>query len=601
MRNLSLRLMALFFLPVIAHGEVTGADVPRYQTLVPQKGAGEAGAGEFNIGYNPHTHHIMTFSNVTTYRVTLPEYLAEPLPESCDAVWEDVSAFVTGPLVGFDPILWLDQPSGRTLTSNWTGGADLAYAYSDDDGATWVQAGIAAPNGGLDHQTIGTGPYPAGSPFALISQAVGFGNATYYCSQNDPPAFCQRSDDGGMSYGPGVPIYNGSTGDACHGLHGHIHVAPDGTAYVPSGTNCSGKQGGALSTDAGVTWNEFEVPGTVGNDSVGSDPSVGIDADNTAYYCYVQNEVNGGGRVHVAVSRDRGATWTDDIDIGAPFGILNAAFPEATVGGDSGRAACGFLGTTEPGDWQSLDNFHGVWYLYIATTYDGGRTWTTVNATPNDPVQGWGGIWLQGGGQKNRNLLDFNEVTIDEKGRVLFGYDKGCVDACVTDPSQNTFVGDQRIARQTGGKTLLSQFDPAGATAPAAPCLSASSDDAGVHLAWKAPDTGGTDITGYRVYRGTAPGQETFLSQSGSQLVFDDAGTGEIWYRVTAVNSMGEGVASNEVSVTGTGGTSPGTDGPPAAPVDANGRFGGMLSPALLFLLSLGGLLRARVKNSHPT
>src|SRR5205807_1483185 len=131
--------------------------------------------------------------------------------------------------------------------------------------------------------------------------------------------------------------------------------------------------------------------------------------------------------------RAGGQPWTDDHDIGASVGVVHAVFPEA-VAGDSGRAACGFLGTDKSGDFQS-PSFPGRWYLFIATTYDGGKTWTTVNATPNDPVQGAGGICLQGiaCSGNNRNLLDFNEVTIDDHGRVLFGYDDGCVsDACLS-------------------------------------------------------------------------------------------------------------------------------------------------------------------------
>mgnify|MGYP003694168371 CR=1 FL=1 len=58
--------------------------------------------------------------------------------------------------------------------------------------------------------------------------------------------------------------------------------------------------------------------------------------------------------------------------------------------------------------------------------YDGGLTWTTINATPNDPVQNMTGIWQQGGGNQDRNLLDFNEITVDDKGRVLYGYSDGC-------------------------------------------------------------------------------------------------------------------------------------------------------------------------------
>src|SRR5207244_11388882 len=44
-------------------------------------------------------------------------------------------------------------------------------------------------------------------------------NAVYYCSQDIATALCSRSDDGGSTYGPSVPIYNLT---ACGGLHGHV-------------------------------------------------------------------------------------------------------------------------------------------------------------------------------------------------------------------------------------------------------------------------------------------------------------------------------------------------------------------------------------------
>src|SRR5436190_991267 len=78
-----------------------------------------------------------------------------------------------------------------------------------------------------------------------------------------------------------------------------------------------------------------------------------------------------------------------------------------------------------------VPNFNGDWYPFIATTYDEGQTWVTVNATPNDPVQRHKGVCLQGidcgSDTSPRNFLDFNEATLDEKGRMLFGYDDGCV------------------------------------------------------------------------------------------------------------------------------------------------------------------------------
>jgi fibronectin type 3 domain-containing protein len=90
------------------------------------------------------------------------------------------------------------------------------------------------------------------------------------------------------------------------------------------------------------------------------------------------------------------------------------------------------------------------------------------------------------------------------------------------------------------------------ATVPGAPTLSAAKPgNHSVALAWTAPSNGGAAISGYRVYRGTSPGSETLLTTLGNVTSWTDAGAvnGTIYYyKVTAVNSAGEGSMSNEMS-----------------------------------------------------
>ena len=125
--------------------------------------------------------------------------------------------------------------------------------------------------------------------------------------------------------------------------------------------------------------------------------------------------------------------------------------------GSANRAAVAFLGTPATGGLQG-NSFRGVWHLYVATTYDGGASWTTVDATPNDPMQR-GCIWQGGGANLCRNLLDFNDAVIDREGRLLIGYADGCSGAeCAQ--ANNSAVGNSytalaAIARQSGGKRML--------------------------------------------------------------------------------------------------------------------------------------------------
>ena len=577
-------------------GNFGGADPsvsgqPRYQIFyAPPGSTAESSEGEFNIGYDISTGRIMVMNIGPIWRLTPREVLNAANPECCEALWEDVSATVTE--TGLDPILVTDQNRSRTdgkqrtFASNFTGGANALYAYSDDDGTTWTQVGLGSNNGGADHETIGSGVYPAGltglGTFPPIPNP-NFGHAVYYCSQDVVgPAACYRSDTLGASWGPLITLpYNGNT-DICGGLHGHLHVAPDGTIWLPV-SQCSGQQGGAYSTDGGTTWTEFQVPITLagGNprtgisQAQGADPSIAIDADSRIYYAYVNNQAGGTeGHARVAVGTLGGCTvnpltgirsgctitWGPDIDIGATHGIVNAAEIEA-AGGDSGRAAVGFLGTNLSGDYQA-GTFPGVWYAFIATTYDNGAHWVTVNGTPNDPVQRATGIWQQGGSGQNgdRNLLDFNEITVDSKGHALYGFSDGCVtQACIDGTAGNDKVGFMRVARQSGGKSLYASNDantdlPLGqAHTPKPPCLSGSRSPQESLLNWKAPDNGGSDITNYQIYRSNTSGNEVLIGQTGNaSTTYRDLNPPtdtHLFYRVQAVNGAGAGALSNEIDL----------------------------------------------------
>lgn len=552
--------------PTFGMADPTVPGNPRFQNFYAPPGSAKSRSGEFNIGFNPKSGRIMTMNDGPIWRLTPPELLTPSQPECCEALWEDKSNDTLA--FGLDPILWTDQKTGRTFASNSTVGANAVYAYSDNDGDSWIPFGIATPNGGADHETIGTGPYPA--VLSALATPVNQGQAVYYCSQDIVgPATCYRSDDLGVSYGPAVLAYTGQGSSApngnCGGLHGHLHVAPDGAVWLPV-PHCGNSQGGVFSTDAGITWHEFIVPNSSAQ-RPGADPSIAIDADSTIYYSYVNNEPvaqghppEGHARVQVghldAVSNT--IRWSNNFDLGATHGIVNAAEIEA-VGGSAGRAAVGFLGTNISGDYQAL-SFGGKWYAFIATTYDGGKNWVTVNATPNDPVQSATGIWQSGGGNLQRNLLDFNEITVDDRGRVLYGYSDGCVSTgCIGGTGPNDFVAYMRVARQLGGKSLFESNDANTDTnaplPPRAACLSGVRDVTGSYLTWKAPDNGGADITGYKIFRGSVSGNQspTPIGQTTTKTSFTDTTADpsitDYVYFVQAFNSAGGGSFSNEIKL----------------------------------------------------
>jgi fibronectin type 3 domain-containing protein len=98
---------------------------------------------------------------------------------------------------------------------------------------------------------------------------------------------------------------------------------------------------------------------------------------------------------------------------------------------------------------------------------------------------------------------------------------------------------------------------------PTAPTgLQAVSGDGQITLTWQPPaNTGSSAIKGYRVYRSTSPGTETPQMDIGNMQRYIDGNLNNgqpYYYKVSAVNSMGEGPLSNEASaVPGTNATAP--------------------------------------------
>lgn len=505
---------------------------PRFKALTPSAAQLAAGigtdAGEPSIGVNWFTGSALFQSFVTTFRASFDD----SCPTTPSATWINKASPITS-VTSLDPILFTDRGTGRTFVSQLLlNPIASSSAFSDNDGETWIPSQGSGIGSGVDHQTIGGGPF-----HAPLSGTAAYSNAVYYCSQDIAAANCAVSLDGGATYGPAVPIYAGS----CVGLHGHVKVGPDGTAYVPN-KGCGENQAVIVSEDNGITWNIRKVPGSLGADS---DPSVAVSSGGRVYLGFADNNND----PVVAVSDDRGKNWYNVQNV-AP-GIRNVVFSEM-VAGDDNRAAFAFLGTTTPGH-LTVRTFPGVWHIYISTTYDGGKSWIPVNATPNDPVQR-GPIWLSGGAEISRNLLDFNDATIDKNGRILVALADGCIGACSQAQSTargNAYTAVATIVRQAGGRRLFSQYDPPEPTAPGAPTLTVTRNGALAKLTWSQANDGGSPVTNYAVYRRSGTSAPALVANAGSATAYTDAtadvNTTYTW-SVTATNAVGSSCGSNDVT-----------------------------------------------------
>lgn len=573
------------------------APAVRYQDYPPNPadlvGAGSAGEPSIGVDWNPNVASLqnvvppmrLNTGGVAFFTANLNEYRVnfDDCSSPAKNVWEDVTNATEG-VETLDPIGFVDhqlpnasgvEPGtglGRVFQSQLAGATSIT-SFSDDDGNTWTQSQGSGQPAGVDHQTLGGGSYAPTDPNSVppvIEPPHTYPHQIYYASQDVGTAFAARSDDGGLTFGPGVPMWNITQ---CGGLHGHIKVGPDGTVYVPN-KSCNGGASVVVSRDNGITWTVKTIhEGSYTAGTGDTDPSVGIGADNTIYVGYQNSD----GHPHIAVSTDHGDTW-HDVDVGQGV-IQNNVFPEV-VAGDGDRAAFGFLGTSTAGGYTGTDSFTGVWYFYVATTVDRGQTYTLVDATNGDPVQ-IGSICTGGttcGG--DRNLLDFNDLQIDAEGRVLAAYADGCVGPACTaatagahpPPYNESRSALSTVIRQSGGPRLLSAFDSQAncsgsgkalvcdPTVPGAPRVDQVFRTGSlVHLDWSEPDNGGADLLGYNVYRKTEEGGTYSLIATVTtgcpdcKTSYDDSTatslTANYFYKVTAINSQGEGPSCGEFPV----------------------------------------------------
>jgi hypothetical protein len=242
--------------------------------------------GEPSIGFDPNANAALYGAGTDTDRLTW------------DASGKMTDVSVTAPTAqtSLDAITIVDQLTHRTFNAQLVGACSL-MAYSDDAGANWTPTTGCGQNTLLDHESVGAGPFHA--PLDAVPHPV-YADAVYYCAQNGFNASCARSDDGGLTFGPGAPISNAPgnngtdpLGGSCSGLHGHLRVSADGTVYVPikrcggtpSVNNLTNEEyiGGhptlSVSEDNGLTYQLRMV--TAGNNSDESDPSVAFTPDNT--------------------------------------------------------------------------------------------------------------------------------------------------------------------------------------------------------------------------------------------------------------------------------------------------------------------------------
>ncbi|HLI24428.1 MAG TPA: hypothetical protein VKU91_05705, partial [Acidimicrobiales bacterium] len=218
----------------------------------------------------------------------------------------------------------------------------------------------------------------------------------------------------------------------------------------------------------------FHAPLTAGGQStvtVGQDFSpMAIDKAGNIYVAWAQAPVNGSGvidgpsTIYMAVSADKGATWSSPIDVSGQIpGLQTNVFPWLAAGKD-GAVDVVWYGTKALGDCSSSagcgsSNVTGSWNVYMAQTLNAVTagapndtpTFATTKVTefPNH----YGAICTFGiscstGG--DRGLLDFIQVQVAPSGAA----DVVWADSANTDAVGGTSSATIGFARQVAGPGL---------------------------------------------------------------------------------------------------------------------------------------------------
>ena len=365
--------------------------------------------------------------------------------------WERVTPPATDllarPKVSLDPWIWVDPITDRVYDSPLYVVCTWA-AWSDDKGDSWKANPLAGcGTPAHDHQKLTTGLPAEGV------KVTGYDSVVYYSynSFRGEGTVVLASYDGGLTYTNERVAH---ADDPCHaGIAGPVIAGPDGTAYSPKPT-CDGIHV-AVSRDSGASW---EVTGKVTDvgsaDALASMTDVAVDAAHNAYAVWTGED----GHTYYTASTDKGASWSKAIRVSPP--TLNATVYPVIAAGEDGRIAIGYLGSpSDAGKWETKDaesaDPKAVWHAYLTFVEDADTAtprFTTVQATPDDdPVQ-MGCIWQSGGSNPCRNLGDFIDLVAGKDGRPYLVYSDGCKKCASADQSRRA---DVVVAILEEGPSLL--------------------------------------------------------------------------------------------------------------------------------------------------
>jgi hypothetical protein len=324
-------------------------------------------------------------------------------------------------------------PSPPTLASSSLIAANISTQKSTDKGATFTRNNLGNATGGV--------PADDRQWEEFHGQ-----NTVYLLYRTLQPAVTQiqRSTDGGLTFGPaqtagaigqvgyidvhqktGTVYISGSTGQVCHS-----------TVILPTGEAAVYQCVQAASDASGVGHLFFPVK--VADDGT---------PNGTVYVPY-----SNGHDIFLVHSTDKGVTWSLPIRVSNGVDTKTSLFPWLETG-----ATPGSVGIVWYGSASATNDDNANWDVFFAQSFNATAVSPTFRQVKvNDHIihgsnVSEGGLCVAPVMQcKNRNLIDYFQISFDPTGAAVIGF---------TD-DHNDFDGHVYLARQISGESILGGKTP---------------------------------------------------------------------------------------------------------------------------------------------
>ena len=384
----------------------------------------------------------------------------DPFLRAATPAW-DLAGNAANPAYTGQPDSTVPDKEGD-LGGDGGGDLDLAVAFRAAPGATPTLAAssLLAANVSTQRSTDRGETYmnnPAGNTTMPVDdrQWLEFlGEKTVYLAYRDftglqstSKYYVNRSDDGGLTYGPAIVAAIGGN------TTGNIDVDQrDGTVYFchqgPGAANNEVRVavGQPMSLALPPVAYTVHTAATGRKDVAGLFPVCKVASDGTVYVAYS----DGGDGIFINHSRDHGSTWGTPVQVSDLGHGSVSLMPWMETGDAPGSVAVVWYGTS-PADNElglSGNNDYSNWRVYYAQVLNATSSRPTVlHTVAGDHYIHGSNISLAGfttGSSPNRNLADFFQVAVDPLGLAFIAF---------ADDSKD-FAGHTYVTHQVAGISL---------------------------------------------------------------------------------------------------------------------------------------------------